>query len=77
MQITAKKATPHQSCCTPKGRVSVAKITMKTILIHTLYIGLLATLLYVNFLQANTVIRQQQIIRDMVTNPYCLIPEVK
>jgi hypothetical protein len=50
---------------------------MKTILIHTLYIGLLATLLYVNFLQANTVIRQQQIIRDMVTNPYCLIPEVK
>jgi hypothetical protein len=50
---------------------------MKTVLIHTMYTVLLASLLYMNIVQARTITNQQHTIREMITNPYCLMPEVK
>ena len=50
---------------------------MKTVLIHTLYAVLLASLLYMSVVQARTITQQQNLIREMATNPYCLVPEVK
>jgi len=50
---------------------------MKTFLLHTLYIVLLSSLAYVVYAQNSTVVQQQQLIREMMKNPYCLVPEVK
>lgn len=42
---------------------------------HVLAIGIIAGLLWIICFQNSTIMQQQRLVREMVKNPYCLIPE--
>jgi hypothetical protein len=55
-------------------RAGFERITMKKILIHTMYLSLVLGLMYIVTVQNTEVRAQQKLIREMIHNPSCLMP---